>query len=593
MKHKIQIKSIAVSLIILFSVVITPKLLEIEGKKINEEVNFYTAPESSSIGESNITGFKESIERVLGVMEIKVDLTGSTIPTNEVNLTIGYSTGASLNYTMTNTTSEELWEFNFTALANAPLGASTLNVTFHDGSVYQHSSSRVFQIENSIPSVGIMISNSEVYRNNSIFFNITPSDAEDPISELTWNSTLYRDSDDYLLLENTNSELESNFFFLSSLANSVLGLHYIEAHVLDSDGNTSINRIYFSLLNNNPEIVWSDVQFSDTETTDPLSNEILRVSGTMEIKVNVSDVDKSNLEASIDNEDIKLRIWAEGIDNIDDIDFSNDIESTIGEPGENSDFKCNVTIPATKSIGDYNLFITVFETINLVVYESTVEYDFTIVNNLPDASLIEYSINDLTPGGVNPLRFQEFDNLHFTINVTNTDPEGIEFIRLCLINEANEWINFSFYNPIDNIIEYTMRARDLAPGQWYAYIYITDGDEVEISSGAISFDIVSDEFSVFLPYLMLIFGILLGLGVGVLLVGLKYVSMKRSYETNVAEQLSAPINKPKQKQAKKKSVKKPVKEIEKEEVTDDESESETESISKSKKKRKMTRKIKK
>jgi len=437
-----------------------------------------------------------------------------------------------------------------------------------------------------------MISNSDVYRNNSINFNITPSDAEDPINELTWNSTIIRASGDTVLPGTTNSELERDYLFLSNLDDSFLGLYYIEANVLDSDGNSSVNRIYFSVLNNNPEIIWSDVQFSDTETTDPDSNEILRVSGTMEIKVNVSDVDTSDLEAAIDGGDIELRIWAEGAD---PIPFTSYIETTIGESGENSDFKCNVTIPAFISKGGYKLFITVYESIDSVDYESTVEYDFTVVNNHPDASLIEYTINDLTPGDVNLLRFQEFEDLHFVINVTGCDPERIELIRLCLINEANEWINFSFQNnPGNNIIEYTMRARDLAPGQWYAYIYITDGDGVEISSGegnTISFDIVADEFSVFLPYLMLIFGIILGLGIGVLLVGLKYVSMKRSYETNVAEQLSAPIIK--QKQQKKKSVKQPVKETKNEEIPAEEPETDTETVSKSKKKRKMTRKIRK
>lgn len=594
MKHKIQIKLIAVSLIILFSIA-APNLKDLEtpeGKNI-EEVNFYTAPESSQILGENITGFQDTIERVLGVMEIKVDLTGSTIPTKEVNLTIGYSNGASLNYTMTNNTSPDLWEYDFTPLANASLGASMLNVTFHDGSVFQHSSNEVFQIENSVPSIGIMISDAEVYRNNSIYFNITPSDAEDSISELTWNSTIIRASTDLALLgTTTNSELEREHLFSSSFDDSFLGMYYIEAVVKDSDGNSSVNRIYFSVLNNNPEIIWSDIQFSDTETTDPGLNEILRVSGTMEIKINVSDVDKSNLEAAINGGEIELRIWAEGKDTY---VFSN-IIATIGDAGENSDFKCNVTVPAFISKGDYKLFISVFEKINSVDYNSTVEYDFTIVNNLPDASLIEYSINDLTPGETSLLRFQEFDDLDFKINVTGCDPEGIELIRLSLINEENKWFNFTFQNNnVTNIVEFTMRARDLAPGQWYVYIYITDGDGEEISSGAganiFSFDIVGDEFSVFLPYLMLIFGMILGLGIGVLLVGIKYVSMKRNYETSLSEQLSTPITK--QKQQKKKSVKQPVKETKNEETEDVEEETDAEPVSKSKKKRKMTRKIKK
>ena len=591
MKHKIQIKFIAISLIILFAVTVTPKLLEIEGKNnTSKEVNNIATPEFSAIEESNITGFKDSIERVLGVMEIKVNLTGSFPPSYEVNLTIGYSDGTTSNYTMTNDTSD-LWEFDFTPLANASLGTSTLNITLYDGLSYQHSSNEVFQIENSVPSIGIMISDTEVYRNNSIYFNITPSDAEDSISELTWNSTIIRASTDIPLTGTINSELEREHLFLSSFDDNFLGMYYIEANILDSDGNSSVNRIYFSVLNNNPEIIWSDIQFSDTETTDPGSNEILRVSGTMEIKVNVSDVDKSNLEAAINGGEIELRIWAEGTDTY---VFTN-IIATIGDAGENSDFKCNVTIPDFISKGNYKLFITVFETINSVEYESTVEYDFVIVNNLPDASLIEYSINDLTPGETSLLRFQEFGDLDFKINVTDCDPEGIEFIRLSLINEEGDWINFTFQNdPATNVIEYTMRARDLTPGQWYIYIYITDGDGEEFSSGAgntISFDIVADEFSVFLPYLMLIFGTILGLGIGVLLIGIKYVSMKRNYETNLSEQLSTPITK--QKQQKKKSVKQPVKETKNEETEDVEAETDAEPVSKSKKKRKMTRKIKK
>ncbi|MHA1727462.1 MAG: hypothetical protein ACTSWY_01865 [Promethearchaeota archaeon] len=380
---------------------------------------------------------------------------------------------------------------------------------------------------NSPPRIGIMLSETEIYRNNTLYFNITPYDAEDILTDLTWNSTIIKvGNPDTPLSNSISDEINRSHTFSTGLQDEFLGEYYIEANISDNDGDISVSRAYFTVLNNAPIILNYSIEFPESE-----DNELLRISGIMDIEVNVSDIE-SLLE------DLSMEIYAIPVGE----DESGMISFEV-EVGVESNFKCTASIPANKPIGAYKLYLTVYETSIGNVYSPNLIYDFELINNPPDATKIEYSINGLTPSSIEYLRFQEFENLLFQINVTDVDPEGIKLIRLCLIDPTGEWMNFSFFNDInhedcDNK-NFTIRARDLKAGQWYVYVYVTDGDETEVGTGVggvISFDIVPDTFSGFLPWLMLIFGSLAGLLIGAFALGYRYISLKREYEAYMLNQ---------------------------------------------------------
>ena len=258
-----------------------------------------------------------------------------------------------------------------------------------------------------------------------------------------------------------------------------------------------------------------------------------------------------------------------------------------------SDFRVTASIPSYVTATDYNLVITVYENTlgDGMEYNSSETYNFELINNNPNATKINLEINDLVPNE-SGLKFNEYDDLVFNITIVDCDAEGIVLIRLVLINEDNEYLNFTFANPTGDSIDmigYTMRARDLASGTWKVHVYVIDGDGVEVvSERPVSFDIKADTFSKVFPWLMLVFGITMGAVVSLIVIGPKYIETKRDLE-NITLGLNKKPAKNKNSSKKKQKVK-PSKKVE--EIKESESESNKKSDSTPKtKKRKMTRKI--
>ncbi|MCP4762655.1 MAG: hypothetical protein GY870_12820 [archaeon] len=583
--------SIIISLLLLFpSIDHTENIQDVKYNTKNIDV-FRLC--SSAIENENISGISD-VSRVEDVMHLSINLTGSSeLPfDNNINVTIGYTNGTAINYTISNTT-WYIWELDFTPEANAPLGNTSLNITFNDGSDFQYSENKYFRILNSLPSIGVELSEKSIYRNNTLYFNVTPSDAEDSYADLSWEIELW---DSGGIIDDTNflaRQLENyNYTFNTTSYN--LGDCYVWANVTDKENNSTITTTHFTLLNNAPIIDWLDIEISDSETTDPDADEILRGTGVMNIKLNYTDVD-------IDDCDLEVKAIAVADNTV--INFPDVIDTS-----SEADFSISISISNYQPAGVYSLYLTVYEdtdnTINV-----TQTYDFTVINNLPNASLIDFTLNGETPNSVlGGIKIQEYsEQMLFHINVTSCDKEGIDYIKICLRSSDGEWLNFTFENNNGSILDYNMRARDLPAGQWIAYIYVIDSDGAEIGTNSpISFDILADNFTDIIPWIFLFIGVLIGVGLAASFLGSRFFSLRRDYNAIIGSELTPKSSKnrksvQKQKDSSKKPSKKPdiseKKKSQKRKIPDeiekkDENTSEEKESTSNKKKRQMMRKIK-
>ncbi|MBD3354099.1 MAG: hypothetical protein GF364_21635, partial [Candidatus Lokiarchaeota archaeon] len=273
-----------------------------------ENLVIINTPESSLIQASQIE-YEEEVDRVFGNLDLYVNLSVGTAEAHpdaiEVNMTITFNNGTIKNYTQT-TDTNDVWNWEYVPYKDAPLGVQTFNITAFTGTNYYYSDNYEFNILDSYPNIGITLQTTEIYRNNTLNWILTPSDAEDSLADLTWSSGIYRASNNQLLSGTLNSLLNRTYEFEDTFEN--VGGYYVEATVEDKEGNSTSVKAYFTVKNNIPEIVYYNLEFSDSEITDPDQNELLRDSGTIDIEVNATDIEKALAP------DLKLKIIAYGPD---------------------------------------------------------------------------------------------------------------------------------------------------------------------------------------------------------------------------------------------------------------------------------------
>jgi len=487
-------------------------------KSIEDPIKLKLEP---AINNDQIT-FNEIVERVYGDLNVYVDLSSSSsephLDAVQVNLTITFSNGSIQNITQ-NSHQNYIWNLKYTPDSSAPIGTHHFNITVFDNTYYHYSNNFNFKIINNSPKITISLSNKTIYRNNTLYFNLTVSDVEDPSYMLSYWSAIYKTSNNQMISGTNDTKLERSYFFSDSFPNSELGSYYIKGVVTDKDGNSTTTIQYFEVINNIPIITSVLLEFSDSEYTDPSKNELLRHKGTLKISVNATDVEKAL------NPNLKLNIKTINSYNV-TIDFGS-IDPILTTPTYQFNYTLNV--PKYRETGKYLLYLILYEQEFGMQYNSTAIYNFTVVNNPPNSSVVDFSINGKKSEN-QPLMFKEFEELKFSINVTDSDVEGIAYIKLCLIDQDSNWINLTFKN-INNIINFTINPRVLSVGQWYAYIYIIDTDGIEVpAQNTMAFDIQKDMFSIYLPFIMILVGLIIGSIVTFLLVGTKYIRIKREIE---------------------------------------------------------------
>ncbi|TFG21197.1 MAG: hypothetical protein EU530_01005 [Promethearchaeota archaeon] len=479
--------------------------------KNNSQSPILNVPYSAELSNSTIT-YTDEVQRVVESFDVKLNLTTTFTQATEVNITITYINATVETYTLSEDITD-VWYFSTYFAHNAPLGTSTFQLFVYNGLLLLDDSYvQPFEIINSAPQIAINILNNTVYRNGFVFFNVTPSDAETPFYDLTWSWEI--NFGIVTINSSTSPKLTnlSHFFPISTL-NTRLGQYVIKCIVSDDDGGSTTTYGYFTLKNNAPIITDYEVTFPDVLNPD----QILRETEEFILSVNVSDVE-------VLPENINLRVKL--TDELGTIYW----RSSSMERSTLWNFEGNISVLDNYRLGEYTCTIEAYEVIATIDYNTSTSFTFIVGNNLPDGQKITYTINGNIPT-TSGLRIKEFEDIMFTVNVTNVDIEGIEFIRIHLISpEGKEYI-YPFLNNEDDYMEYTLSAKDLAYGQWITWIYVVDFDGAEVHSLlSYSFDILPERFTSYLPWIMLVIGAVIAFGVSMAVLGTRYITLRRNFD---------------------------------------------------------------
>lgn len=495
-------------------------LLSIFGTLMGAQRNFNTqssqqplrVPSPAELSNSTITYTKE-VERVTQIFRVKVNLTGTafTIAT-KVNMTISYSNATQITYDLTETETD-VWSFSKSFSYQAPLGTQRFHLyIWNVSTLLEDSDDQDFKIKNSPPRMGFNLSNTSITRNNTIFFNITPTDAETPFYNLIWSWQLLFGA----VLMNSSGGLKEitnlSHHFPTTTTNSRLGIYTLKGTVTDLDGLTKYSYATFNLTNNLPRIKIFNTTWPDELNPD----QIYRKIDTFRLDVNVTDV-----EAQPNAIDLAVLLHKPTGETV-------NISTWMHRTDPSWHFNGLINLSSLYPVGTYTCEIIAYETINAVVYSSNETFDFTLLNNEPEGN-VSYTINGDVPSGIG-LRIKEFDTITFAINVTGVDVEGVEIVRIKLLSPDGKEFIYPLI-PVDDYVEYTISARNLAYGQWYSWIYVIDEDGVEVQSTlSLSFDILPEKFGKVLPWIMLAVGAVIAFGISMAVVGTKYINLRRDFD---------------------------------------------------------------
>lgn len=477
---------------------------------------------SSSLTNEQII-YDSSVERFFGTWHVTVDLTIDEIHLDavEVNVTLTFNNGTVQNLTLQE--NEDIWSGQYNPDANAPVGVNRFNVTVFDGLSFIYSSNYDFIILNSLPKVEITLNTTELYRGQTLQYNVTPTDAEDPLYLLTWTSAICKASNHVEMGGSNVSNLLTTSYngFGKTFPNDQLGQYYVQARVIDKEGNSTTVRKYFNVYDNIPQIDEMVLEFSDSEYTNPSNKEVLRGSGTLKFTINVTDVEKTTTTYP------RLKVYTISNKN-NSIDFGI-FEPIEANPVDDYQFSSTLTIPAFMDVGVNYIYFVLYDITFTISRNNTSYQSFTVFNNIPNASKIDFTINNkrTSSGG---LIIEEFEEIAFWVNLTNCDVEGLTLVKICLLDKDNKWTNFTF-SYTANTLNYSIRAKDLKAGQWIVYISVVDSDGAQVQTATpMAFDIKIDWFSRFLPYLMLLIGIGAGVGLIAAIFGPRYLRYQRLLE---------------------------------------------------------------
>jgi hypothetical protein len=413
---------------------------------------------------------------------------------DHVDMQIDFSNGSTIYYSM-QIVAPNRYSYEYTPGYDAHLGLQ--NVSFlifnvSDTLLNAHTTYTNFTITTNYLATNI---NSEYY----IGENLNPNFLITKCS--SWNLTLVDSTVESEQLNITNFEYNS-IQFLYSITNvtfyNFLGqTFYIKLNMTDTDfGIKGAAYFPFKVLNSDPIIDISSITFNPEE---PYRDE------DCEITLNVTDTEDlpENLDISISIEDPRgLTLPTISIDHDTNITFSGEFSIPPGRPDGNY----RIEITAEDQFGGVDNYLTFL----------------TVKNNLPE--IHSYKINGRS--GDQGLSILYGKDLIFSFNIS--DVEGVAYVKVALLDENYEWYNITReYIGIDT--EITIRTIDLITGVWYVYIYVIDSDGA-ITSLIDDYDkapqaitIIPDRLSDYLPWIIFILGLILGILISV---GLAYRHFK-------------------------------------------------------------------
>jgi len=433
----------------------------------------------------------------------------------DIYVNISFTNNSLVNHSMFIDISLNIAYYNFTPMINAPLGLQ--NVTF---SIFNNSGQDIlntkttktsFTILNNLPQCAAYLNATKIYRNQFLDVKITPSDTENPQSELNWKTTIIDQS------ESEKKSIGLNIFDfvqeIDSHFNEVNAYYRIKVNITDTDNNHSIHYFPFEVINSPPEIEISTIVIT------PEDRGVKRSSESIKITLNVTDIE----DDSPSDVDVKLKIEdTNGVE--EQLDFTNN--------GDGS-YELEFNIEASKPMGWYDLTI-IAEDQNGGTNQGL---DHLIVENNPP-EILGYQINNMSTE--NDISIGYGHDLVFTFNVSDIEEiEGLGFVKVCLLNSENEWYNVS--NRFYENGSLTIRTVDLIKGKWLVYIFIIDADGAEVGLN-IGFDDAPQEIEIIpdispiITWIFIISGIILGFGLGYLISSILNSRKREVISTTIEEE---------------------------------------------------------
>ena len=450
-----------------------------------------------------------TIYRLFESINFTIDTSNDFTDADHITMEIQFSNSSVRNYDMDNVSTYEFY-YEYIPEYNAPLEFQNVSFYIYNEThtlLNNHTTYTNFTIQTNCMANFFLdgVLSSEYYINDTLEAELIVNNftSDDLITyEFQWDLTIVDSMDE--ATQNNLSDLKSNVNYFTLLIDNetfqqVNKIYYLKVNMTDVPNDKKAAAYFpFNVKNSNPIII-SEIELSP--------DEVLRTEECL-VSVNVTDV-----ETAADELTITVNVQdSEGVDVV---------EKILGHRGDDL-FTIGFSIPSDRPIGAYGITITATDNDNGI--DSKLAY-LDVKNNYPEIN--SYKINGLSMNKSISVFYGR--DLVFSFNVS--DKEGVSFVKVALLNENDEWFNITReYKGEDT--EITIRTQDLISGIWYIYIYVidTDGavtsliDDYDMAPQGIR--IVPDVVSSYIPWIVFIFGVSIGVLVGI---GIIYKYFKSKY----------------------------------------------------------------
>ena len=467
----------------------------------NQDDSYLPNPKVSNgpplpLGYNAINRNATSIYRLFESVNISIDTFGY-IGADHAVMQVDFSNGSTINYDMQYNSIND-YSFEFQPKYNAPLGFQ--NVSF----LIYHINETLLNAHTTYTNITVITNymattnSSEYYIGDDLYAELTVNNFGS--YQFGWNVTIVNSTIESEQGNITNFEhnaVQFTYNINNETFHSVLDqTFYIKLNMTDEiSGKKAAAYFPFQVLNSEPIIDIASIIFSPTS---------VKRAEDCEITLNITDIEDlpQNLDVSMDIED----------------PLGNLVTTVTIDHNTENNFSKVFSIPAGRPIGKYKIIITAEDQFGGIDSFTT---SVTVTNNLPE--IHSYEINGIPSD--QGLSISYGNDLIFSFNVS--DVEGVAYIKVALLDENNEWYNMTKdYNGIDT--EVRIRTEELITGVWYVYIYVIDDDRA-ITSLTDDYDmapqaitIIPDALSAYLPWIIFIIGLILGILVSIGLVSRHY-----------------------------------------------------------------------
>ncbi|MHA1680019.1 MAG: hypothetical protein ACTSUE_03360 [Promethearchaeota archaeon] len=458
-----------------------------------------------SVTDTNPDRINRAINISVNANGMRADNGGPVTNVDSIQLNITFPNGTIVDYSMIHSVAAPdneryhlIWKTNTTmdngtyeirAYPNTPTQYTAIN---YDDNL------TTIAVRNFAPQGFIEFNTTDIYRNQTLGFNLSVFDLETPFENLTWNLSLYKGGGIAIKEWGTGDDLNQTYFFNGTDDTLINEPYSFDLLIHDTSGGEFDQKIKtFNVLNHKPVV--HSVTYNWTET-------LMRVSESMFFEMNVSDYedDNSTLDGRIILQDIST------LDNISESswEFAWNLTSNL--------YQAELFLPSQALIREYGIIIEVYDsegpsdegtTTYIPPQNSTIK----VGNNLPEVHGLK--INGKPANG---LHFQLGTNLDFSVNVS--DVEGMSYVEVILTHQGAGLEDMSFLVLESSGYNFTVAANLLEKGTYIINVkaYDADGDVTSFSESNPPFTMEIDpntsvvSSSVVLSIVSIVVGILIG-----------------------------------------------------------------------------------